>query len=265
MSNTWRYRVKDLLSEMYGIEGKVAVLSGGGGGIASGIAAALGACGARIALLDINSEPLSRTASPLREQGVEVEELVCDITSKSEVQAAVAATRERFGTIDFLINCAGLSHVEPTVDFDELRWDRVMAVNLKGTFLLCQAVGKVMLENNYGRIVNFSSVRGVQGRAGDMAYAPSKGAINQLTRSLAIEWATSGINVNAIAPAFTLTEMNRHQVEDEETYRWIMARIPKKRLCEIEYLTGPTIFLLSAASEFVTGHILYVDGAWTAA
>ena len=98
-----------------------------------------------------------------------------------------------------------------------------------------------------------------------MAYAPSKGAINQLTRSLAIEWATAGINVNAIAPTFTLTEMNREQIEDEHTYEWITSRIPKNKLCTIEELVGPVIFLLSPASEFVTGHILYVDGGWTAA
>ncbi len=253
------------LSEMYGIKDKVALLSGGAGGIASGISLALGGLEAKVALLDVNDDALRKAADNLKSQGVDTHWVRCDITNKKDVEAAVAEVQKHFGKIDFLINCAGLSHVEPSVDFDEAQWDRVIGVNLKGTFLLCQAVGRVMLDQEFGRIVNFSSVRGLQGRAGDMAYAPSKGAINQLTRSLAIEWATQGINVNAIAPTFTLTEMNRDQVEDPENYNWILMRIPKKRLCEIENLAGPTIFLLSPAAEFVTGHILYVDGGWTAA
>lgn len=253
------------IEKSFTIAGRVALLTGGGGGIAGGLAAALARAQVKLALVDVNGKALSAAAECLKRIGGEVTAVECDITHKAEVASAVDKVVAELGTLDFLINCAGLSFLEPTIDFDEDKWDLVMRVNVKGTFLFCQAAGRVMLEHGFGRIVNFSSVRGMQGRAGDMAYAPSKGAINQLTRSLAIEWATRGVNVNAIAPSFTLTEMNRDQIENEETYRWIMSRLPKRRLCTVEDLAGPTMFLLSPAAEFITGHILYVDGGWTAA
>jgi len=130
--------------------------------------------------------------------------------------------------------------------------------------LTCQAVGKYMLEAKKGRIVNFSSVRGLQGKAGYLAYAPSKGAVNLLTKTLAVEWARENINVNAIAPIFTLTDMNRSILDDKKRMTGVIGRLPKGRLCETGLLVGPTVFLCSNCAEFITGHILYVDGGWTA-
>jgi NAD(P)-dependent dehydrogenase (short-subunit alcohol dehydrogenase family) len=145
---------------------------------------------------------------------------------------------------------------------EKFKW--VMNVNLFGTANCCKAAGRYMLEKGKGRIVNFSSVRGLQGKAKYGAYAASKGAVNTYTKSLAVEWATKGINVNAIAPIFTLTNINKDTLSDKEVYNWVISRIPKGKLSETGFLVGPVVFLLSKCSEFVTGEILYVDGGWTA-
>jgi 2-deoxy-D-gluconate 3-dehydrogenase len=252
------------LAQMYSVQGEVVLITGAAGGIGCELSYALAKLGARLALADIDQQRLERVRKRL--EGIEVEVLYVpmDITSKNSVEEAVGRVVERFGRIGGLINCAGLSYLEDAVDFDEDQWDRVIRVNLKGAFLSCQAVGRVMLKQKKGRIVNFSSVRGCQGRARDMAYAPSKAGIDLLTRSLAIEWAEHNINVNAIAPAFTLTEMNRSILADAETHRWVLSRIPKARLCSLEDLVGPVVFLCSPCAGFITGQTIYIDGGWTA-
>jgi NAD(P)-dependent dehydrogenase (short-subunit alcohol dehydrogenase family) len=253
------------IQSMYNIAGEVAVIAGAAGGIGRGIAEAMGELGVKLALIDIREDSLQEIKRSLQQNDHDVLIIPTDITNKTSVQAMAQTVAAHYGTIDILINSAGISYLEDTVTFAEDKWDIVMGVNVKGTFLTCQAVGKYMLQQKKGRIVNFSSVRGLQGRARDMAYAPSKGAINQLTKSLAIEWASENINVNAIAPTFTLTEMNRAMIENPATYQWIINRIPKKRLCELDNLVGPVAFLCSPCADFITGQILYVDGGWTAA
>lgn len=252
------------IADMFGIEGDTAVIIGAAGGIGKEIALAMVSVGAKVALVDVNREKLDVTVKEFTEKGFEVMGISADITNKKNVESIAEKIVTKFGRVDILVNCAGVAYLQDAVDFDEEKWDWVMNVNVKGTLLTCQVFGKYMVEQKKGRIVNFSSVRGLQGRAKDLAYAPSKGAVNQLTKSLAIEWAKDNVNVNAIAPIFTLTDINRSMLDDKKTYDWVIGRIPKGKLGETSFLTGPTIFLCSPCSEFVTGHILYVDGGWAA-
>ena len=177
----------------------------------------------------------------------------------------VAYVLDTYGRIDILVNSQGTADLQPTADFDTEAWQRVMDVNVKSVFLCCKHVGRVMLQQGKGKIINVSSVRGFQGRLQDPAYAPSKGAVNQLTHSLAIEWGPQGINVNAIAPVFTRTAISARVLDDPAKRDWVLSRIPMKRLGELDDLFGPVVFLASDASNFVNGHVLLVDGGWIAA
>nr|NIO06528.1 SDR family oxidoreductase [Deltaproteobacteria bacterium] len=188
-----------------------------------------------------------------------------DLSDEHQVENMVAKMKETYGRIDILVNSQGLVHLQPIAEFNTEAWQRVMDVNVKSLFLTCKHVGRVMLAQGRGKIINITSVRGFQGRAQDPAYAPSKGAVNQLTHSLAIEWGPQGINVNAIAPVFTRTAMAAAFFDDPNKLEWVLSRIPMKRTGELDDLFGPVVFLASEASNFVNGHVLVVDGGWLAA
>ncbi len=254
--------MKYSIDNVFGIAGKVAIVTGASRGIGREITLALASLGARVAMVSVSAMHLYKTVSEFKKKGFEVIGSPADTTKKENVQAMAEQVFQHFGEIDFLINCAGVAHLENAIDFEEAMWDWVMEVNLKGTFLTCQAVGKYMVKQKRGRIVNLSSVLGLHGRVHDMAYAPSKAATDQLTKTLAVEWAKDNINVNAVAPTFTQSDVDRGLLSEKEKYDWVANRIPKGKLCELEWIVGPVIFLCSPCAEFVTGHILYVDGGW---
>ena len=247
------------------LDRKVAMVVGGSQGLGQAMSLALGAAGADVCIVGLGAENLKNTAGAISQLGRKSQWIEADVTNEEVVKKTVAQVHDFFGRIDILVNSQGTVHLQPSVNFDTEAWQRVMDVNLKSLFLCCKHVGRIMLEQGKGKIINISSVRGFQGRAEDLAYAPSKGAVNQLTRSLAIEWGSKGVNVNAIAPVFTLTAINRELLKDPAKTEWVLSRIPMKRLGELDDLFGPVVFLASEASNFVNGHILIVDGGWTAA
>jgi NAD(P)-dependent dehydrogenase (short-subunit alcohol dehydrogenase family) len=250
---------------LFDLAGRVAVVTGGSRGLGRGIALALAAAGADVIPVSRTEGDLEIVAAEIREMGRRALPIAADVTVEADVQALVGLGVDQFGRIDILVNSAGIVIIKPTTEFPLEEWQRVIRVNLEGTFLCCKEVGKVMLQQGHGKIVNLSSVRGHQGRAKDPAYAASKGAVNLLTKSLAIEWAPRGITVNAIAPTFIRTDLNAFMLDDPATRDWVLSRIPMGRVGQIWDLFGLVIFLSAPASDFITGQTIYADGGWTAA
>jgi NAD(P)-dependent dehydrogenase (short-subunit alcohol dehydrogenase family) len=250
---------------LFSLAGRVAVVTGGSRGLGRGIALALAAAGAHVVPVSRTEADLATVADEIRALDRRTLVAAADVTDETSVQAMVRRVVAELGCIDILVNSAGIVSLKPTVEFPVDEWQQIMDVNLRGTFLCCKETAKVMLEQGRGKIINMSSVRGHQGRANDPAYPASKGAVNLLTKSLAIEWAQQGINVNAIAPTFIRTDLNAFMLDDPPTRDWVLSRIPMGRVGQIWDLFGLTVFLASPASDFITGQTIYLDGGWTAA
>ena len=253
------------IPDLFRLDGKVALVVGGTRGIGQAMAVAMAAAGADVCVVGRGPAGLKETAEAVTGLGRKGSYFAADASDEDRVQGMVAHMLDTYGTIDILVNSQGIAELHPTEEFDTASWQRVIDVNVKSLFLCCKHVAPVMLKKGWGRIINISSVRGFQGRAQDPAYATSKGAVNQLTRSLAIEWGPKGINVNAIAPAFTRTAMAAPTLAIPAKRDWVLSRLPIGRVGEVRDFFGPVIFLASEAASFVNGHVLLVDGGWVAA
>ena len=251
--------------DRFTLTGKRALVVGGNKGLGQAMSLALASAGADVCVVGRGPEGLVETAAAVVRLGRRGTSFAADVTDEKQVEAVAAFMMSTYGGIDILVNSQGIVHLQPAAEFDTEAWQRVMDVNIKSIMLTCKHVGRIMLEQKRGKIINISSVRAFQGRAHDLAYAPSKGAVNQLTRSLAIEWGPLGINVNGIAPVFTITAINAVMMQDPAKREWVLSRIPMKRLGELDDVFGPVIFLASDASNFVNGHTLPVDGGWLGA
>jgi 2-deoxy-D-gluconate 3-dehydrogenase len=229
------------------------------------MALGLAAAGADVCVAGRGPAGLAETAEAVSAIGRKGAYFAADVRDESQVERMVDHVLYEYGRIDILVNSQGIVELHPIAEFDTDAWQRIIDVNLRSVFLCCKHAGRAMLAAGRGKMINISSVRGFQGRAGDPAYAASKGAVNQLTRSLAIEWGPQGVNVNAIAPAFTRTSMASDFLDDPTKRRWVLSRIPMRRLGRLDDFFGPVIFLASDASNFVNGHVLLVDGGWVAA
>jgi glucose 1-dehydrogenase len=245
----------------FGLEGRTAVITGAANGIGAACARRLAADGARVALWDLADEPGQALAAELTATGASALYCRCNVARAAEVQAALDATRARFGRIDALVNNAGIFKAADFLDITEADWDAVIDVNLKGAFLVGQAVARVMAGQGGGAIVNMSSVNGVLTIPTIASYNVSKGGINQLTRVMALALADRGIRVNAVAPGTIATELAQKAVlTSDEARARIMSRTPMKRLGTPEEISDVVAYLLSDASSYVTGEIVTADG-----
>jgi NAD(P)-dependent dehydrogenase (short-subunit alcohol dehydrogenase family) len=249
----------------FDLEGEVALVTGAAGGLGAAIASGLARAGARLVLADVSAGGMAAVQDQIHNLGTEVRVQRTDVTKADEVAAAVDLAVDEWGKLDILVNCAGITLRRSAVDFPEAEWDRILAINLKGTWLCCQAAGRVMIRQQRGRIINMASIGGLVGLQMSVAYCASKGGIVQLTRTLAVEWASYGVTVNAIAPCTFETPMVKAVLDSEPEYRQrVVERIPVGRMGQPEEVIGAVIYLAAPSSSMVTGHILAVDGGYTA-
>lgn len=241
--------------------GRVAIVTGAAQGIGAACVRRLADAGAAVALWDVDAARGSALAESLVAPGRRAAFFGCDVAKKAEVDAALAATLQAFGRVDFLVNNAGIFRAAEFLDITEGDWDAVIGVNLKGAFLVGQAVARVMAAGAGGAIVNMSSVNGVLAIPSIVSYNVSKGGIDQLTRGMALALADKGIRVNAVAPGTIATELAKNAVLGSESARQrIMSRTPMRRLGELEEIADVVAFLLSDAASYLTGEIVYADG-----
>ena len=247
----------------FSLEGKVALVTGTGTGMGAAISKALAESGADVACHDRGDEARP-TSELIRAMGRRSVALSGDLSKRDAQDALIANTVKEFGRIDILVNNAGLIRRAPAVDYSDEDWDLLLEVNLTAPFRLSRKVGKLMIEQGGGRIVNIASLLAFQGGILVPAYAASKGGVAQLTKALANEWAAKNVNVNAIAPGYIATNNTAALRADETRSRQILDRIPAGRWGQADDVAGAAIFLCSEAARYVTGHVLVVDGGWMA-
>jgi NAD(P)-dependent dehydrogenase (short-subunit alcohol dehydrogenase family) len=252
-----------MTSGLFDLKGQVALVTGASRGLGAAMSVGLARAGAGLALCGRDREALLQTKASAEAQGVRAEVFEMDVLRAASVRQAVSSALEAFGRIDILVNNAGVNVRKPTLELSEEEWDLVLDTNLKGYFLVGQAVGAHMVARGKGKVINVSSIFGMVGMNNQLAYASSKGAVCQLTKVMAIEWARHGVQVNAIAPTYFETPLVAALRNDPERFRFITERTPMGRWGQPEELEGTLVYLASRASDFVTGQTVYVDGGWT--
>ncbi len=248
----------------FDLKGRVALITGASKGIGYDLAKAVAHSGAKVVVGARNQPALNTLVKEIDSEGGQAHAVVLDMRSLDSIRQAVDETIQHFGRIDILINNAGLGYNHDAVDVTEADWDEMMDVNLKGMFFMCQAAGKQMIAQGYGRIINMSSQAGQVGILRHVVYSTGKGGVNQLTKVLALEWAAHNITVNAVAPTFIRTPGTAERLDTPEFAADVLSRLPIGRVGTTTDVAGAVIYLASPAAELVTGTILLVDGGWTA-
>jgi NAD(P)-dependent dehydrogenase (short-subunit alcohol dehydrogenase family) len=246
--------------DLFDLTDKITIITGGGSGIGRRTALALAEYGAKTIIADIDQEAASLAASEINTKGGRAIPHRVDVTQPGEVQGMVNVALDSFGRIDILFNNAGISIRGPAESFSIEDWNKVIAVNLTGMFICAQTVGKVMIKQGGGKIINTASVSAKLGHPGNLAYAAAKHGVVGMTRVMAVEWAKYGVCVNCIGPGITKTPLTAKTLEDPKKYQESVSKVPMGRLGEPDDLIGAVIFLASQASNYVTGQTIYVEG-----
>ena len=252
------------IARLFDLSGRVAVITGGASGLGRAIGLGFARYGADVALVDLSAERAEAVATEIRRLGRQVEVIATDVTSWDEVQAMADRVRGLFGRVDICVNSAGGNIRGPILEMSPEEYNRVLNLNLSGTWNSAKAIGALMVEQRRGKMINLASIYGHVAIEGNSAYAATKGGVVQLTRALAVEWAPHNVQVNCLAPTYIRTPLTGPLQEDAERLEELNRRSPIHRFGEAWELIGPAVFLASDASGLVTGHSLLVDGGWTA-
>jgi NAD(P)-dependent dehydrogenase (short-subunit alcohol dehydrogenase family) len=250
--------------QAFDLSGKTAVVIGGTSGIGRAIARGLAEAGADVVPTSRRSEQVKEAASEIRALGRRSLEAVSDVSDRPSLDHLLQQCVTEFGKVDILVNSAGKTKRTPAIDVGDEEWTDILNTNVTGTLRACQIFGRHMLERNYGRIINIASLSSFVALYEVAAYSASKAAVAMLTKSLAIEWAARGVNVNAIAPGVFRTTLNEKLLDGSERGQEFLLRTPMKRFGKVEELAGAAVFLASDAASFITGEILVVDGGFLA-
>lgn len=252
---------QDAVNRLFDISGRVALVTGGRSGLGLAMSSGLVAAGAKLAVVDISLE-CAELQSRVDACGGELACFQADLTDRSQREGLVGKVVQRFGRLDILVNCAGIQHRRPAIDFELEKWDQILSLMLTAAFELSQQAARVMVPQGGGKIVNIASMASFQGGWTVPAYAAAKHGIVGITKALANEWASKNIHVNAIAPGYFDTDMCAAIINDPVREPTIRERIPAGRWGRPDDLVGPLLFLASDAGNYVDGHVLVVDGGW---
>lgn len=246
------------------LAGRVAVVTGGGRGLGRAIALALAEAGADVVVAARSVEEIGRVAGEVGKRGRRSLAVPTDITDEETVERLIRRTVDELGGLDILVNNSGVVHMAPLLETSPEDWDRVVATNLRGTYLCMRTAGRHFAEKGSGKVINVSSNLAFKGRPRFSAYSASKAAIAALTRTAAVEWARFGVQVNAVAPGYVETDMNAELRTDKELYARVVNQIPARRMARAEEIGPLVVYLASPASDFLTGETIVIDGGETA-